>query len=100
MVFLTAASLPHACGTLPSGCAAISLVIWINRFVSRLSPKSALPNSSCAQLSALVISSCFEASIPAPPLFFSYPPIFHFPSFIVNEHSTFDHLPQYLRACG
>src|SRR6266705_2346603 len=55
MVFLTAASLPHACGTLPSGCAAISLVIWINRFVSRLSPKSALPNSSCAQLSALVI---------------------------------------------
>ena len=52
---LVAASLPHACGTLPSGCAAISLVIWINRFVSRLSPKSALPNSSCAQLSALVI---------------------------------------------
>ena len=45
---------PLACGTLPSGFAAISVAIFTNRSVSRLSPKSAAPSSLSAQFSIFV----------------------------------------------
>src|SRR5262249_44139976 len=59
------AQLSQACGTLPSGRAARSPVNCTNRFVSRLSPKSASPSSLSAQFSILVpllLSSSFLLS--------------------------------------